>query len=92
MRLGDFHGLGEVTRLQKENGGQRSSSRRRASIALGVRTYPTVLIAQFPRIQLPALAVLPQGPRSHFIGSALLVRLGELCGTLLKEEDELFHW
>lgn len=89
MRPCDFHRFGEVTCLQKEEGGQRSTVRWRALIALGVRTHPLVLRAQFPWIQLPALAVLPQCPRSHFIGAALRVRLGELCGALLKEEDEL---
>ncbi len=91
MRPGGFHRFGEVRRLQKEESRQSCTVRWRASIALGVRTQAVLLIAQFSRIQLPALVVLPQCPRSHFVGAAFLVRLGELRWALLKEEDKLFH-
>jgi len=91
MRLRDFHRFGEITSLPKEDIGQRSAVVRRDRNDLGVGTNAAVLVAQFPRIQLPALVVLPHSPREHFLGAPLLVRLGERRGTWPKQKDDLLH-
>jgi len=85
MAIRNSHRIGKIASFQKGDRDQRSIAGFPDRATLAVRADPVVLLAQYPRVELPTIVVLLYRPCPNFLGATFLLSLGELYGTLSKK-------